>query len=329
MAPTKPAAPAGQATSPVAKTLKPFKIAIVFPGFGTSNEYMAQKQKFFEESGLQAEIVVIPGDTLTLKALLAGEIDAMQNAVTSSLAAAEEGAGIKICGGWWPKLNIFLFSKQELTQFGDIVGRSVAIAGQGDASQVMTQAALKELKLDPNQVTYVAAGAPGVMPALVNGTVDAAPLPADNAPAVLRNQGLKILGVYKDILPRYFFSGMVTTDKMIKDKLPDLISFATASVKGLRYTLDHREETADLIVDFAKREKADVLWAWDWYTKNEIYSADFYVAPDSIMYMQEINQMIGSQKRTLPIEQIATWDIQQAVVKNLGPYRPANAAPKS
>jgi hypothetical protein len=85
--------------------------------------------------------------------------------------------------------------------------------------------------------------------------------------------------------------------------------------------MEHREETIDLGVKVAKRERADVARTYDWFIQNKALEPDFYFPPEGIKFMQELNVKLGTQSRVLPPDDAATWEVQKRVVAALGPYK--------
>lgn len=60
--------------------------------------FMGSKGGFAEKQGLKIEIKQFKGDTLALKALLAGELDSYEGNPGSPMVAASRGADIKLVG---------------------------------------------------------------------------------------------------------------------------------------------------------------------------------------------------------------------------------------
>src|ERR1700704_3309611 len=65
---------------------------------------------FAEKQGLKLEIVQFKSDAIGLKALLAGEIESYDGALTGTVVAASLGGDVKLLGCHWPGLphRIFL-----------------------------------------------------------------------------------------------------------------------------------------------------------------------------------------------------------------------------
>src|SRR5215813_11324656 len=72
--------------------------------------FMGSKGGFAEKQGLKIEIQQFKGDTLALKALLAGELDSYEGNPGSPMVAASRGADIKLVGCYWPGLTYAIYS---------------------------------------------------------------------------------------------------------------------------------------------------------------------------------------------------------------------------
>jgi len=75
--------------------------------------FMGSKGGFAEKQGLKIEIKQFKGDTLALKALLAGELDSYEGNPGSPMVAASRGADIKVVGCYWPGLTYAIYSKPD------------------------------------------------------------------------------------------------------------------------------------------------------------------------------------------------------------------------
>src|SRR5215510_8161416 len=81
-----------------AEELKLWRHGIVEAKSDAGIVFMGSKGGFAEKQGLKIEIKQFKGDTLALKALLAGELDSYEGNPGSPMVAASRGADIKLVG---------------------------------------------------------------------------------------------------------------------------------------------------------------------------------------------------------------------------------------
>src|SRR6478609_5773238 len=102
-------APAG------AQELKLWRHGVVEAKSDAGIVFMASRGGFAEKQGLKIEIQQFKGDTLALKALLAGELDSYEGNPGSPMIAASRGADIKLVGCYWPGLTYAIYSKADIS----------------------------------------------------------------------------------------------------------------------------------------------------------------------------------------------------------------------
>jgi hypothetical protein len=113
----------------------------------------------------------------------------------------------------------------------------------------------------------------------------------------------------------------VASERAVRDRFGDLVRFCTALTRGIRYSMERRDETIDLGVRVAKRDRAGVARTYDWFLQHKALEPDFFFPPEGIKYMQDLNVTLGTQARVVPPEEVAIWDARKRVVSALGPYR--------
>ena len=101
----------------------------------------------------------------------------------------------------------------------------------------------------------------------------------------------------------------------------DLPTLCVAKAKGVRYTLENRDDTINIMAKVAKHDRAEEEWVYDWFVRRKLMQPNGYVSPAALNWMQELNVRLGRQTKVMPIEQIATWEFQKQIVAELGEYK--------
>ncbi len=158
------------------------------------------------------------------------------------------------------------------------------------------------------------------MQALLAGRVDATINHVEFLPRA-QQAGFKAIASTSEMLPNYVRFATVASEKTLRDRYEELVRFCTALTRGIRYCMDHREETIELGVRLVKRDRDDVARTYDWFAQNNGLEPNFYFPPEGLRYLQELNVRLGTQARILPPEEMATWEVQKRVVAALGTYR--------
>lgn len=313
---------AGAPTPAAGQALPKWRTGIVFVKADSVFHQLIAKEKGFHQAyGLDVEFVVLPGDTDVMKSIVAGAAESVEITPASPLAAMEKGAKLKIVASFMPGLNYVLYSKKDIKDLKDLYGRTVAVTAPGSFPELLLRTTMQRQGLDPSKVQLVQAGGdPDRVKALLAGKVDAAVAAIEFLHRV-EQANEKLLVDFAEVLPHWTRNVVVTTDQVIKDRPDDLRRFLLAKAKGVRYTLEHRDETIAIMAKVSKQEASEVAWVYDWFVRRKLMQPNGYVSPDAINWMQDLNVRLGRQGKVLPLDQVATWEFQKQIVKDLGEYK--------
>ena len=302
-----------------AQALPKWRTGIVFVKADSVFHQLIGKEKGFHQAyGLDVEFVVLPGDTDVMKSIVAGATESIEITPASPLTAIEKGARLKIVASFMPGLNYVLYSKKDIKALKDLYGRTVAVTAPNSFPELLLRTSMQRQELDPSKVQLVQAGGdPDRVKALLAGKVDAAVAAIEFLHQVERADR-KLLVDFAEVLPEWTRNVVVTTDQVIKERPDHLRRFLLAKAKGIRYTLEHRDETIGIMARVSKQESSEVAWVYDWFVRRKLMQPNGYVRPAAINWMQELNVRLGRQSKVLPIEQVATWEFQKQIVAELG-----------
>ena len=155
-----------------------------FAGAMTSDSitavWVAKDQGIFQKYGLDLQYVVMPNGTLTIAALLSGEIDMGLGGPGHILDAAVSGADVICVANFFQKLDYTLTGRPEIQKPEDLRGKKITTSGPGSSSHMVTLLALQNLDLEPKQAKINLVTIPGTeinrRMALESGAVDATAL---------------------------------------------------------------------------------------------------------------------------------------------------------
>jgi len=155
-----------------------------FAGAMTSDSitavWVAKEQGLFQKHGLDLQYVVMPNGTLTIAALLSGEIDMGLGGPGHILDAAVSGADVICVANFFQKLDYTLTARPEIKKPEDLRGKKITTSGPGSSSHMVTLLALQHLDLEPKQAKITLVTIPGTelnrRMALESGAVDATAL---------------------------------------------------------------------------------------------------------------------------------------------------------
>src|SRR5918999_6578446 len=120
--------------------------------------WVAKERGIFKKHGLDIELIYISGSTRGVQSLIAGDIAFVGAVGTSAIYGRLAGGDIAIVNSLTNTLPYYIIGKQEIRSPEDIKGRSAAIHIPGTAADFALRLALKQLKMNLNDIKAVTRG---------------------------------------------------------------------------------------------------------------------------------------------------------------------------
>jgi NitT/TauT family transport system substrate-binding protein len=213
------------------------KVRLGYSGVGSGEEvhHFTKEVGLFNKSGLDVEIVYIPGGSTVVQALASGEVQFGRGSATEVVSAHMAGFPLKILAALINKFVYSFVTPATVAKPQDLKGRAVAISRFGSGSDFITRMALKSWGLEPGKdLTILQVGnSPERLAAIVGGKVHGSILSLSQTPRA-KKLGLRVLADLSQIDTEYPQGVLYVTSSLI-EKRPDLIrSFLSAYVEGIR-----------------------------------------------------------------------------------------------
>jgi len=195
--------------------------------------WLAKEGNFYEKHGLSVEAISIPGSSLALQAMLAGELPIIQLGGAASIQANLSGADTVIIATIVKKFLFWIYSRPEIGRMEDLKGKIFGTTRFGTLSDLASRFALRFYGIDPERdITMVQTGGPAeTVTAIVTGKIHAAAL---SPPATLQAKKVKL----KELLDmskldaEYHINGVVTTKRYLKSNEDTVRRFMRAYIEG-------------------------------------------------------------------------------------------------
>jgi NitT/TauT family transport system substrate-binding protein len=195
--------------------------------------WLAKEGNFYEKYGLSVEAISIPGSSLALQAMLAGELPIIQLGGAASIQANLAGADTVIIATIVKKFLFWIYSRPEIGRMEDLKGKIFGTTRFGTLSDLASRFALRFYGIDPERdITMVQTGGPAeTVTAIVTGKIHAAAL---SPPATLQAKKVKL----KELLDmskldaEYHINGVVTTKRYLKSNEDTVRRFMRAYIEG-------------------------------------------------------------------------------------------------
>jgi len=219
------------------------KVVFVFAGFNERTGYIfvAKDLHFFEEQGIDAQIVQVRNGQVAVSALAANEAQFYSVSATgASLGAMAAGLDLAFIAGIVNKLDGDFVVMPKIASPADLKGRSIGIQSIGGGVWTFTMLALDHWGLVPerDKIQLRIVGDQAVLAqGLINGTVDAAYL-GYTFSRVVQRQGFKVLQDLAKVDIPYQGVGIVARKSFV-DQSPDVAERTLRAIaKSVAYFQD-------------------------------------------------------------------------------------------
>ena len=204
--------------------------------------WLAKEGNYYEKHGLDAETISIPGSSLALQAMLAGELPIIQLGGAASIQANFSGADTVIVATIVRKFLFSIFARPGIDKMEDLKGKVFGATRFGTLSDLASRFALRAYGIEPERdITMVQTGGPAeTVTAMATGKVHAA---AISPPATLQARKLKLQELLdmSKLDAEYHINGVVTTRRYLKTNEDVVRRFLRAYIEGAARQRDRRE----------------------------------------------------------------------------------------
>jgi NitT/TauT family transport system substrate-binding protein len=254
--------------------------------------WVALEKGYFREAGIDVTIRLGAATSENLKVLAAGQAQFAHLDLTGTWILAGKGQykDIRAIAAVHQQslVSIVALEGSGITKPTDLEGREVG-AATGSVNQLLFPAYAKLAGIDPAKVRWVNARPAQLPTLLASGQVDALSTFLIGAKGIEKAAGGKkaVVLPYSRYLPELFGNGIIAPTKILLEQ-PELAGrFRDAALKGLRYTLDHPDEAAQIL---KKAQPAADLTA----AAGEMTLMAPYVKPSGVIDRQRVSQAIAT-----------------------------------
>ena len=243
---------------------------------------------FAEKQGVKLEIAPFKSDQVGLRAMIAGEVDSYEGALTGTVVAASRGVDIKLLGCHWQGLPHGIFVRNSINSVQDLRGKTFAISTPFSHPDYLAKALLAKNNIPIAEVKFANMGGDvDRFKALVAGVVDATVVSSEYVPIAEKN-GVRLMISAREVLPEYIRLCIFSTDRALA-KRESAINFLAAEMKALRYALSHRDEALKLSrqITGAKADDPRPEYIYDDAVKTSAIDPDVGIPMDKIKWMQD------------------------------------------
>jgi ABC-type nitrate/sulfonate/bicarbonate transport system substrate-binding protein len=232
-----------------ARALDRVKISYVVPTVMYGDLLLGLDKGYFKDEGIDLELVPAGGGAAT-PALIAGDIQ-FSGSPAAAISAILKGAKLKVLYITSSNAAYQLWTRPDIKSIEDLKGQAVGVISRGDTTEIAMRYYLAKHGLAGDYVSYTPLGTGTArMAAITSGSYPASLLDALETAALEaagKMNGYHILiDLHQDV--HMTFSGIATSDALIKSN-PDLVlRVIRAAIKGIAYSKAYRDQAIDSIM---------------------------------------------------------------------------------
>ena len=275
-----------------------FPVGVGTKTLGTGLIWLATKKGFFEEFGLDVQPVLLRGTPVAVQALVGESLYVTMGSADAMASAAVGGADLVSVAGVINGLTQAIVAGKKYKSFKDLRGTTVGVQSLASGATTVLKRIFKKNGLDyPADYKLLAVGGGNFnLAALNSGQVAAAFLVV---PLVFsaEEQGMNVLGYYKDYFPNYQLTVMSVKRGWAEKNRPLLIRFIKGALRANRWLFSNREAASDFFAKETQMLPEMARKGWDYYTSNRIWHPNLDLNGDGMKLALEI---LGEETKAAP-----------------------------
>lgn len=287
-------------------------------------QYVAMEEGYFEEEGIQLELVNGYGADKVMAAVISGDAQIGFMGAEASVYACLEGANdpvINFAQGTQRAGN-FVVAREEMPDFtwDDLKGKQILGGRKGGMPEMVFEYILKQKGLDPQTDMEINQSIDfGSTAAAFSGGQGDFTIEFEPSATALEQEGAGYVvascGVESGYVPYTSYSAK---SSYIQEH-PDIIQqFTNALQKGVDYVNSHdAEEIAQVILpQFPENDLETVTTIVNRYLEQDTWKADLIFEEESFDLLQDILESAGELEERADYEDVVTTEFAEAALEN-------------
>jgi NitT/TauT family transport system substrate-binding protein len=285
--------------------------------------YVAQEKGWFQEAGIDFEMIPGAGGGDAVKNIIAGNAEIAFANVEAVLLAAENGAKLKAVYNIYPVnvFNVISLKANGITKAEDLKGKKIGVYSLASGTLQNLEVLLHSVGLTKNDVEIIPTGVLNFAP-LMEGQVDATAA-TDTGLWHAQQNGLGEVNILrvKDILntPSDVF---VVQEKYYEENQDSIRKFLEVYKRSMQFTIQNPEEAAKIAIKYAidgtdEQRNLSIIQIRNQTSMNE--DTDQYglgwINTEVLQQAEEVYLKIGLLKQHVDVNKIFTNELVEKLGK--------------
>lgn len=243
---------------------------------GYSPLWVGWKKGFFEQQGLDVQVVVLRGMPMVVQALASGSIHVGSGGPEPFMESSDRGLDFVITGGVINGLTAAIIAGKKYKSFEDLRGTTVGSSSLTGGTVTAFREAMRQKGLEyprDYKILVVAGGSPGNLAAMQSGQISATTV-AVPLNFAAEEQGFNTIGRLLDAVPQFQSAALAVRRSWAEKNRPLMVRFMKGMVQALRWMHNNRDATVEYLSKEIQLKPAHALKGWEYYTQNRIWPYD-------------------------------------------------------
>jgi NitT/TauT family transport system substrate-binding protein len=251
---------------------------VIPPNFVHVMPWVAQDQGFYEDFGIEVELLSLDTGVTALRGAEAGSADIAAVPTPTLINAVAQGGSVKGFYTYSPKLDVQLVVTGDISSCADLGGRVVGVDEVGGFAEVLTKKFYTSCGLTQDGVTY--GNFPGAEgQAMAQGQAVSGVLHIDEAAAVMQqfpDAGLKSLVNLWEVVPDWHYAGYAAPQQILDERRVEMIAFTAANIAANEFMSNpaNKEAVLDTAEEVTGLDRAILSDTYDTFLEDGLWPDD-------------------------------------------------------
>ena len=243
---------------------------------GYSPLWVATKKGFFDQQGLDVQLVLLRGVPMTVQALAANSLHFGSGGPEPYIEASERGLDFIVTGGIINGIAQFLVAGKNYKTYEDLRGATFGTASLTGGTITALREALKlkgfEYPRD-YKLLIIAGGSSANLAALQSGQI-AATTVAVPLNYAAEESGLNVIGRLSEGIPHFQTNALIARRSWAEKNRPLMVRFMKAMALTLRWMFENRDAAVEFLSKEMQLKPQHARKGWEFYTQNRFWPPD-------------------------------------------------------
>ena len=230
--------------------------AYISPNAGSASVlWIAKDAGIFKKHGLDINVIYIEGTPKALMSLFAGDLQVISGTGPAVASAKVRGADVSMIMGFEVFLPYYLIATPAIKNIEDLKGKVGANHSAATSADFAMRLGLRNIGLDPDRdVNLRVVGATNLRMIMMQQGQAQFSVFSNTEREEAEKLGFKVLADLASKKIPYAHSGVISSQKMLREKRDAMMRFSRAAVEAIQYFKNNKAQTMAILKKYAKSD---------------------------------------------------------------------------